>query len=176
MCTTAQNHDNIHILFIYPSIGRLIKKTWGVPLNAQKQSVPFNALYSTKYWHWMALFYVDLRTKLRSRSREEAIDQFSSSLSGQGTTELSGGRELEGGTIAKVILRLAIRSTFLDNYLTLHEGVVRYYHVRCLIICFFGCWVIPKFKITVCTFVLHLSQPRGSTCNIFYKWYIMTGK
>ena len=39
MCTTAQNHENIHILFIYPSIDRLIKKNLGCPVQRTKTVV-----------------------------------------------------------------------------------------------------------------------------------------
>ena len=65
MCTTAQNHENIHILFIYPSIGRLMKKkTWGVPFNAQKLSVPYTlyrvfiAGFIMSFWVFSQSFWV----------------------------------------------------------------------------------------------------------------------
>ena len=72
MGTTAQNHENIHILFIYLSIGRLIKKKPGCPVQRTKTGSPVqrtktgspvqrNLLYmwTSKYFHRNLVFWIE---------------------------------------------------------------------------------------------------------------------
>ena len=49
MCTTAQNHENIHILFIYPSIGRLIKKNLMCPVQRTKTGVSYSTNFTLQF-------------------------------------------------------------------------------------------------------------------------------
>ena len=51
MCTTAQNHENIHILLIYPSIDCLIKKNLRCPVQRTKTECPVQRFLLYFYAH-----------------------------------------------------------------------------------------------------------------------------